>query len=816
MGDDPFGGVSLATDTVTALDVAAARARDGGELGTFDILAATIAVDAKGHWETVQLRTTFVSAEDADRFRDTDGTAGSCWRKAPLTRTAQEALKAAADLARSYDLLPLPPGALALGLVWDSGTGAARALLEEAEIDHRELLDLLQEELLDTRLQGLDDALNQGGDPPPAGPLARDATTGVARGPQVPLPGASLPPLEDPEIRRLLEGAELFRNPTATNAAWVFARDARLLKIYDLRPLGELERKRIKAEASIGLSLADIPGVLPTLSVREEGGWLVVETPQIGGNLEHYLELVGSVEEPRQSAETYADLLAHAAATLQRMHDRGLVHRGIEPASLLIDASGEVVIGDIPVGVTDELSGQSRYWAPERYAGEVGQSMDQYALGVTARDVFTSTGAPPLTEPVHAVLQKATAPRPAERFATVSEFAEALRAAVSAEAPRGLSDRVAGLSAPIRAALTPTAIAMLVALILATAEAPGSGEIPELSVVTTLLLLATVIIFCFGGVALAGLIRGRRTFASLRLASRPLPPFIAFVALTLTGLDSIDAPGGALLAMRSALFAYGACALLAPAREDSATWLILLLGRWDGCRAWPPGRRRAVSAVLVLVGVAAIAAPTAARLGWDNFKFPEETAREFGPLSAVWNLRVSLARDNLGFVCDQVLTPAAARGPGLCRETAKVAAMVQSADPATNPGPESFGMRGTLDTFRVQPVPAAEGLRVWNLLTPTGKLAGAMYTEGTDGTQIVVMISRQRPKSGSTEPRSMWLYQVVWTGSEWKIDEYRACVIGAPGTGKKPAQCAITNSTPALQVKKILAIVAHREEQQEG
>jgi hypothetical protein len=797
---DPFEGLSLATGTIRALDAAVEECGEG-PASSFDILVGTIAVDAIGGWETVQLRTSFIDRGEGGRFRDADETPDGHWGETPLTRSARRALEVAAALARTYDLMPLPPGVLALGLAWEEDSGAAKALLAESDLGHRALIELLQDELLDTRLEGIDRALD--GEAAERGALRGDATTGVASGgPRVPPPGSSPPPLGDPGMRRLLEGAESRGQASAATGTWEFTRGDRLLKVYDLRGFDQLEAKRIEAQASVGLSLGDVPGAVQTLAVVLERGWLVVETPRLGESLAEHLGRVDGLEEQRLSAGIYADLLAGAAETLQLMHERGLVHCGIEAAGLLLDpAAGRLLVGELAIAGTDELSSSNRYWAPERYGGEVGPSVDQYALGVTARDVLAGQGAPPLTAPVHSVLQKATAPRPADRFPSVAEFGKALQAAVGVEAPRGLSDRVASLAAPSRAALAPTAIGVVASLVLVTALAPGSGETAELAVLTTLLSVVVMIIVVFGGVALAGSIRGRVSFASLRLARRPLLPLVAFLVLLFTGLVAIDDPDGFTVLTRSLLISYGGCALLAPARPEAGTWLVLLLALWERRRAWPSRRRRAISSALVLAAAAALLAPAAAVLGWGNFKFPGEPARDFSPLAPVWNFR------------DEVLTSEAAGPPALCRERAKVAAMVQSADPATNRSLESFGRRGTLDAFRVQVVPAGQGLSVWELLAPSGKRAGEIFTDGPGGNRLVVMISRDRPKPESVEPRSLWLYEVVWTGSEWRIAEYRACEIGAPGTGKRPAECAITNTTAASQVRRILALVASREGQ---
>lgn len=173
---DPFAGVPLASDTSTVLELAANRVA-GRPLETFDLLLSMLAVDARGAWEPVQLRTTFVSPSERRLYADGDAADSDPshlrWRTTPLTPTTATAFGRAAQIARDYDLTPLPAAVLALGLVWDPCNGAARALLAESDLDHAGLLELLEDELLDTHLVGLTSELAPQADPsdPDAAPV---------------------------------------------------------------------------------------------------------------------------------------------------------------------------------------------------------------------------------------------------------------------------------------------------------------------------------------------------------------------------------------------------------------------------------------------------------------------------------------------------------------------------------------------------------------------------------------------------------------------------------------------------------------------
>lgn len=626
---------------------------------------------------------------------------------------------------------------------------------------------------------------------------ARDASTRPrSGGPKISPPDAAGPPRGDPTISRLLADAEVLGRVEGSGA-WALARDNHELRVYDLREKRPAERRAIEAEASIATSLGDLPGVGPVLDVWEEGGWLVVETARLGESLADHLSRSGGGREARWPAEAYAEALDSVAQTLQTVHDRGLVHLNLRPASLRLDPdSGRLVLSDFAIPTLEADDGDSRYRAPECFAGESGPSVDQYALGVIARDVFAAPAAPPLTTPIRAAMRRATAPSPRDRFATIADFGHQLQTAVRAEAPRGLSERLAGRSPAVRAALAPTAIALLATVASTTALAPSSSETPEILLLTSFLLLVLVAGSTFFGVALAGKLRGQRRRASVSLANKPLVPLLAFLVLLLPNFGSLGSAHAGAVIFRSLIIAYGGCALLAPAQPDSGLWLVTLLSHWDRRRTLRPLHRRLLAAALALCLVLVISSPALTGTIWRQYEYPTYAARGLAPLWAVWNFRVELDQGEYGRLCREVLTPSAAGDPSRCRRLARVAAAVQEADPATNRGPESFGMKGTLDSFTAQLMPAAGGIDLWDLLTPTKRLAGTIYTEGRDHRHLIVLISRERPKPRSREFRSNWLYRVVWRGGGWRIAEFRACKMGLPGSGQKPAQCAVTSSSP--------------------
>ena len=139
-------------------------------------------------------------------------------------------------------------------------------------------------------------------------------------------------------------------------------------------------------------------------------------------------------------------IITAVADALDFAHQRGLLHRDVKPANILLTSRGggeqRVLLADF--GIARQLSGPTGdigYTAPEQLMGaDVDGRADQYALAATAFHLLT--GAPPVTQPlddappklsdqrpelmaIDDVFGKALAGNPADRFESCSEFAAA-------------------------------------------------------------------------------------------------------------------------------------------------------------------------------------------------------------------------------------------------------------------------------------------------------------------------------------------------------------------------------------------------------
>jgi serine/threonine protein kinase len=157
------------------------------------------------------------------------------------------------------------------------------------------------------------------------------------------------------------------------------------------------------------------------------------------------------------------------ASALDYAHSRGVIHRDVKPANVLVARDGRAVLTDFGLaldlarGSLGEVFGSAHYVAPEqaRRSAEAVPQSDLYSLGVVLYELLTGavpfddpsptavavqhlTQAPPpprqknpaLPAAAEAVLLKALSKAPSERYPTGAALLAALEAALaSAEAP---------------------------------------------------------------------------------------------------------------------------------------------------------------------------------------------------------------------------------------------------------------------------------------------------------------------------------------------------------------------------------------------
>jgi serine/threonine protein kinase len=157
-------------------------------------------------------------------------------------------------------------------------------------------------------------------------------------------------------------------------------------------------RQRLAHEARAAAEV-DHPNLAPVLEAGEADGRLYLAVRYVDGrSLAERLAAGG----PLPVGEL-VPLTANVAAGLDALHRRGIVHRDVKPANILLAADGTAVLGDFGLAKsrawtvltkTGQVLGTPDYLAPEVIRGEPATPLsDLYGLGCVLFEFLA--GAPP-------------------------------------------------------------------------------------------------------------------------------------------------------------------------------------------------------------------------------------------------------------------------------------------------------------------------------------------------------------------------------------------------------------------------------------
>jgi serine/threonine protein kinase len=255
------------------------------------------------------------------------------------------------------------------------------------------------------------------------------------------------------------------------------AHDAQLdrpvaLKIPSFRGTPSPEQKERFSREARAVAALHHPNLCPVYDVDEEQGILYLTTQFIDGQPLSTVLKVGPLP-PMKAAE----LVRRVALAMEAAHEHGTIHRDLKPANIMIDRAGEPVVMDFglarkgesddeaiaatatsPVDISltqmGSVLGTPAYMPPEQAVGNltaIGPRSDVYSLGavlyecLTGRRPFDGPDTASVIEKIlhlppprprdfistleaglERVCLKALAKEPAERFASMADFAAAL------------------------------------------------------------------------------------------------------------------------------------------------------------------------------------------------------------------------------------------------------------------------------------------------------------------------------------------------------------------------------------------------------
>jgi TolB-like protein/tRNA A-37 threonylcarbamoyl transferase component Bud32 len=261
---------------------------------------------------------------------------------------------------------------------------------------------------------------------------------------------------------------------------------------------------RFLREVEIAAKLSH-PHILPVFDSGAADGFLYYVMPYVEGEtLRDRLHQDGAlpVEDAVRLARDVAEALAYA-------HGRGIIHRDIKPANVLL-GSGHALVADF--GIARAMGGEAvltqtglsvgtpQYMSPEQASGdrEVDARSDVYAIGCVLYEMLT--GQPPYTGPtpqvilvrsltgnvrplaalrpevppaVAAVVAKAMARTPTERYQAAGELVAALDAVLEAPRSGAMPSASAGPSAGRVGAIFGLAAAAVLAVVYAVMKQLG-------------------------------------------------------------------------------------------------------------------------------------------------------------------------------------------------------------------------------------------------------------------------------------------------------------------------------------------------------
>jgi beta-lactam-binding protein with PASTA domain len=223
-----------------------------------------------------------------------------------------------------------------------------------------------------------------------------------------------------------------------------------------------VERFRREASSAAGLSH---PNVVAVFDRGEWDGTYYIAMEYLPGRSLKAIVREGGPMDPASAIEIVVQILRAAKFA----HRRGIIHRDLKPHNVILDEEGRAKVTDFGIAragasdmtLTGSIMGTAQYLSPEQAQGKtVSETSDLYAVGIVLYELLTgrvpfdgetavsialmqvsaqaprpSALNPAVSSVLDAVVARALAKDPAERYGDADEFIAALEQARAGESP---------------------------------------------------------------------------------------------------------------------------------------------------------------------------------------------------------------------------------------------------------------------------------------------------------------------------------------------------------------------------------------------
>jgi predicted Ser/Thr protein kinase len=317
----------------------------------------------------------------------------------------------------------------------------------------------------------------------------------------------------------------------------------------------ELRARLLRESQAAGL--LSHPNIVAVYDVGEQGDIAYVVMEYIAGRT---LEQILTETSTPVAADEILRVLTETARALDYAHSKGVVHRDVKPANIMVQDDGVVKIADFGIAKvmqsstvtkTSAVIGSPHYMAPEQLKGEpVGAATDQYALATVAYALLTghrpfesdtmasimartlyedppsaSSQNPALPAAVDEVLRTGLAKLPGARFASCMEFMAQLRNAMKGQPVTLVPPQAAAQAAIPTATVMPLAAVIPAQTVVPvqTAVAPPPAAAPKPKSRNLVVTVLGVLVVIAGGIIGADLYLRHRSQPQTATVAPPAP-----------------------------------------------------------------------------------------------------------------------------------------------------------------------------------------------------------------------------------------------------------------------------------------------------